>query len=365
MTSRAAGLIYGHDLHYLDHLAPLCCVLGIPLLVTEEKIAQFASKYYQGLEVIHLDYLAAAEHLVSHHNVIFYSMPRDLFDEICFIAQKLRQKRIHTVWCPHGNSDKGGNTYHMEGLRKEEVCLVYGKQMIETLKSARIYDNLKAHVITGNYRYQFYLERKAFYDQIAEREIKRRLPPAEKTLLYAPTWQDYEKSTSFYDATPPLIETLPEKTNLIIKLHPNLHLQDEFRAESLIETYRNHPHVLFLTDFPPIYPLLNLADAYIGDMSSVGYDYLAFNRPLFFLNQNGRSEEDLYLFRSGIAIHKGDYASIHKKIQEYFLYELRDFSNLRKEIYALAFGPEKPLSQLKEEIARALRVFPESDLSFF
>lgn len=365
---RRAGLIYGPDLHHLDHLAPLCCFMKIPLIVTEEKIADLAKRFYPGLEVILSEYLTVAQYLVAHFDIVFYSMPRDLFDEVFFFAQKLSQKRVHTIWCPHGNSDKGNSIVYMEALKKEEAALVYGKQMIEFLKRKHVFDQLKGHVITGNYRHQFYLSQKSFYDALAEKKISRQLPQAEKTLLYAPTWQDYENSSSFFDATEPLIEKLPEQHNLIIKLHPNLYLQEGFKVEELIEKYEARPNVLFVSDFPAIYPLLDLADIYIGDMSSIGYDFLVFNRPMFFLNQNVRDQQDdlgLYLFRCGVEIKPEQYEDIHGIIDRYFHFELRDFSEIRKEVYALAFAPAKPLNELKIEIEYLSTVFPEPGLDFF
>ena len=93
--------------------------------------------------------------------------------------------------------------------------------MFDFLKRKNVFDSLKAHVITGNYRHLFYLQHRAFFDAIAEREIKRHLREG-KTILYAPTWRDYEKSSSFFDAIHLMIETLPDHYNLIVKLHPNL-----------------------------------------------------------------------------------------------------------------------------------------------
>ena len=165
--------------------------------------------------------------------MIFYSIPRDLFDEVFFFAQKLLQREVHTIWCPHGNSDKGHSISFMEALRKKEIALVYGKQMIDVLRVKGVLNQLKSFVITGNFRHALYLQHKNFYDQLAQQEIVRRLSPAKKTILYAPTWQDYERSTSFFDAMPLMAETLPSDTNLIVKLHPNL-LHDD-AAETLIE----------------------------------------------------------------------------------------------------------------------------------
>lgn len=367
-SKKCAGLIYGEMPHHIDHIAPLCVVLHIPLFVTEPDIAKIARQFYPGIEVIEADYLNAAEFLVSHFDVIFYSIPRDLFDEIFFFAQKMLQKKVHTVWCPHGNSDKGHNIFFMEALRKEEIALVYGKQMIEFLQKKKVYDQLKRHVIVGNYRYELYKNQKHFYDDLIEREIIRRLPSATRCILYAPTWQDYERSGSFVDAMPYLAETIPSGVNLIVKLHPNLLKQNDLMIEEVIDRCRSHSQILFLTDFPLIYPLLNIADVYLGDMSSIGYDYLAFDRPMFFLNQNARDpllDPGLYLFRCGIEIKQEDYRNIYQTIDDFFHFELRSFSNIRKDVYAYTFGHAKPLDMVKSEIEQALSFFSEPDLNFY
>jgi hypothetical protein len=368
MSRRCAGLIYGKELHHLDHLAPLCSIMHIPLIVTEEEIAQSTRKCYPDVEVIHSEYLAIAEFLVSSFDVIFYSMPRDLFDEIFFFAQKLLQKKVHTIWCPHGNSDKGHSIFFMEALRKEEAAVVYGRQMIEFLQKKAAFDQLKAHVIVGNYRYAFYLKNKDFYDDLVAREISRRLSPAKRTILYAPTWQDYERSGSFFDAMPHLAENIPSDTNLLVKLHPNLLQQHDILIEEMIDRYNSHSQLLFITNFSPVYPLLNIADIYLGDMSSIGYDFLAFDRPLFFLNQNNRDEAidlGLYLFRCGIQIKREDYSKIYSTIDNFFHFELRPFSQIRKDVYAYAFGHPKTLEDIKKAIESAVQKISENELEFF
>lgn len=368
MSKASAGLIYGKEAHHLDHIAPLCSLLGIPLVVTEDELALAAKKFYPKTEVLTADYLTVSEFLVTHFDTIFYSIPRDLFDEIFFFAQKLLQKKVHTIWCPHGNSDKGNSIFFMEALRKEESALVYGKQMIEFLQRKKVFDQLKNHVIVGNYRYHFYIDHRDFYDQLIERELSHFLPKVKRTILYAPTWQDYERSGSFFDAMPSLADNIPSDVNLLIKLHPNLLQQHDQMIEEVINCYRSHPHIFFITDFSPIYPLLNIADIYIGDMSSIGYDFLAFDRPMFFLNQNERDPKEdlgLYLFRCGIEIKKEDYARIYDIIENFFHFELRPFSQIRKEVYAYAFGHLKSLEMIKNEINKMIHVISENGLNFF
>ncbi len=350
-NKRAAGLIYGSHIPYLDHLAPLCSLLEIPLIVTESAIASAAQKYYENLEVVLLDSLVLPEWVASHFELIFCCTPRDLFEEVFYLAQALLQKKIHTVWCPHGNSDKGANIFYMEALRKEKAALVYGKQMIEFFQRKGAWDSLQGHVITGNFRLEYFKNHRAFYEKILENEIK--LKANTRTLLYAPTWKDYELSSSFFGAIEPLVERLPSEHQLIVKLHPNLLLQEEFETEEIVLKYQDRDNVLFLKDFPPIYPLLSLVDAYIGDMSSIGYDFLAFNKPLFFLNPNERDpakDLGLFLFRCGIEIKPSEYKQIYSIIDKFFTFELRDFSSIRQEVYTYAFGHEKPLDVLKQEI---------------
>ncbi|HEY2810167.1 MAG TPA: CDP-glycerol glycerophosphotransferase family protein [Rhabdochlamydiaceae bacterium] len=358
-----AGLIYGNESHHLDHIAPLCALLQMPLIVTEERLALLAKKFYPMVEVVAADYLAIGEYLVSHFNLIFYSIPRDLFDELFFLPQQLLQKKVHTIWCPHGNSDKGHSLFFMEALQKEEMALLYGKQMIDFLQKKSAFQQLKEHVIVGNFRYEFYLKNKEFYDSLVEREITRRLAPAKKIYLYAPTWQDFEKSGSFFDALPHLAENIPPDVNLLVKLHPNLLQQHDWQVEDLVQHYQSQDHILFITDFSPIYPLLSSADVYIGDMSSMGYDFLTFDRPLFFLNQNTRDplrDPGLYLFRTGIEIKREAYAKIYDTIDHFFQFELRPFSPIRKEVYAYAFGHRKSLEEIKNEIETIVHRYVQS-----
>jgi hypothetical protein len=361
---KAAGLIYGPEAHHLDHLAIVCHIMQIPLVVTEEDLADLARKYYPRLEIIHADYLQVAEQLVQNFEIIFYCMPRVLFDEILFFAQQLHRKRLHTIWCPHGNSDKGHATPFMEALDKEEVALVYGKKMVEFLMRKHVFEQLKAHVLTGNFRYAFYKTHRDFYAPLVRTEITQRLPKADKTLLFAPTWQDQENSSSFFEACPLLIEKLPENHNLIIKLHPNLRLQEEIKVERILEKYEERPNVLFLTEFPPIYPLLDLVDIYIGDMSSIGYDFLTFDKPMFFLNQSRRDAQNdpgLYLYRCGTEILPDRYPEIYEIIAKT---DDERFSAIRKEVYTYTFAPEKNPDTLREEILKTYVHLTKDDLDF-
>lgn len=345
MSRKIGGLIYGPLYHHLDHLAILCHLMEIPLIVTEEEMAEAARKYYPDLKILCYDYMTATEKVVREFDVIFYSTPRALFDDVFFFAERMVGKRLFTIWCPHGNSDKGHASNMMETLEKEKVALVYGPKMLDFIGQRGVH--LPSHVVLGNYRYTYYRRYKHFYDKIVSKEI----PARNKVILYAPTWQDLEKSSSFFEATPILIDMLPSAYSLIIKLHPNL---TDFDVEKIIMKYENHPDVLFVRDFPPIYPLLDLASIYIGDMSSIGYDFLSFDRPMFFFNPNKRdprTDPGLYLYRCGVSLVPEEYEKIYDLIEKT---EDQKFSEIRNEVYDYTFGKERSFETIREEIVKTI-----------
>lgn len=356
-----AGLIYGRMEHYLDHLGPLCALLEIPLILSDPDLITLAKTYYPRLVVIAIEPILLPEYVVSHCDTILCCTPRALFDDLFFFAQQMLQKRISTIWCPHGNSDKAStSSFHMECLNKEEGAVLYGQQMIDILKEKKAFNQLKGSLLCGNYRFHYFKEHRAFYDTLARAHIARKLPAHHQTLLYAPTWQDHAHNSSLFDAATHLINTLSEQANLIIKLHPNLREQNEAHLETLLQTYQSHPRVLFLENYPPIYSLLSLCDLYIGDMSSIGYDFLAFDRPLFFLSQRDDLPVAPYLFQCGLTIVKQDYPNIHRLIDNFLQFELRDFSALRKKVYHYTFEPTPPplKSQLQSLHATLLHSAP-------
>lgn len=260
---KLAGLIYGEELHHLDHLAPLCALESIPLILTDEKMADLARKFYPDLRVLLWDFRAAPERLVREVDTIIYTTPRVLFDQIFYPAQALHGKRISTIFCPHGNSDKGRDAPLMEGLRDEELILTYGPRIEAFLREKGVHVPIRR---VGNYRFSYYQKHRSFYTGL--------LPPKKRPqILYAPTWQDSENSSSFPHIWRQFLR-LPETFDWKIKLHPHLYRQYAGEIEEL------RVSAALIEEFPPIYPLLDRADLLITDHSSVGYDFLVFNRPL-------------------------------------------------------------------------------------
>lgn len=358
-----AGLIYGPHAHHLDHLAVLCILLDIPLIVSEPEIEEEANRYYPQLVTFCMSSLNLAEQVTRTYDVIFSSLPKDLFDQIFFVAENMQKKKLLSIWVPHGNSDKGHASYFMEGLIKEKIALVYGQKMIDFFIEKKVYDQLYAAIILGNYRWEFYSEHKAFYDPLAQKEIFSKLPQGEKTILYAPTWHDVEKSSSLNEAWSLLLEKLPDNWNLILKLHPNA-LQKPHEVEKIHHLAENKKNVLVIESFPPIYPLLNGVDIYLGDMSSIGYDFLTLKKPMFFLNQNKRDvakDKGLYLFRCGVSLKPEEYANVFSLMQD----DPNRFQKIQEEVYAYVFGEKRSKEELKQKIITTYERFLEDEFYLF
>ena len=197
----------------------------------------------------HQNLVEIGEKVAREYDVIFSSLPTDLFNQVFFVAENLLGKKLLNVWCPHGNSDKGRTTYFMEALGKEKIALVYGKKMIDFLVEKKVYNQLYATILLGNYRYAFYQSCQSYYEKRAEEEIFSKLPQGKPTLLYAPTWGDAEDSTSLFEDFPLLLDSLPESLNLFVKLHPNLY-QNPAKLQPLLDKAEAEENVFIIKDFP-------------------------------------------------------------------------------------------------------------------
>jgi hypothetical protein len=327
----------------LDHLGVLASFLEIPLITTSPKTVELCHAYYPQVDVIFKEEAELTpQYLADNYDTLFVSY-RFWRAEMHPLFQLYCNKQMRMVFCPHGNSDKGHSfTEHPA----QDISLVYGEHMRALLTHSGAMKDIGHTVVTGNYRLPFFLKHRDFYEAAARKLIFGKLDPNKKTIFYAPTWEDKENPSSFYAHCAALIEELPETYNLLIKLHPFL-FNDRFALTThILEKYRDHPSVLFLEEFPPIYPLLALSDIYFGDFSSVGYDFLAFDRPMYFFPMR-----DSFLHQCGMMLpEKGIFEYVEKTLSE----NQAKFSSVRKKIYSYAFGEEKTGQAVALDIKSAL-----------
>lgn len=339
---------------FIDHLAPLAAGLQIPYLFHEAEEEALVKRLYPGLKTLLLPYEKFnPEYLISHFDCTFLSdqWEKAIFDEKFRPLEAVYGKKMRNIHCPHGFSDKG---FYLRGVAFEDISLIYGQNMLDLLQEWGVLSHLNQFVLCGNYRLDFYKKHQKFYDEITQKQVLDSFNKKQKIILYAPTCSDLEDSTSFFSAGPIILENLPDDYNMIVKPHPRLELDDPAGFYQIMSRYEGKENVLFLKDFSPIYPLLAVTDIYIGDMSSIGYDFLAFDRPMFFLNhqnRDSRGDRALYLFRCGVEILTEQYDSIYSLIKKFSQEAL---SPIRKEVYQYTFGNPVSIEKIKQELILVL-----------
>lgn len=350
---KIAGTIYQNFPNYIDHIAPICSLLDIPIVISEKEFDDIIKKFYPDIKVIlHENYLTYPKFLFSNFNTIISC--QFLYSDIrCVSLSNLHSQNYNFVWIPHGNSDKGRHSKIFKILQNEKTTLVYGQNMLDAFKQQMDDDKIMHKFIIGNYRKHYHLKHKSFYNSLIKEEITKKLSKGRKTILYAPTWEDYENNGSYQDVISTLLETLPEDFNLIVKPHHNTYLKYATKMLLFHAMYEDHPNILFLKDFPTIYPLLDFIDIYLGDMSSIGYDFLTFNKPMFFLNRNSKEKKDpsLFLFKTGFEIKPKDFSRIYEIISNNIQNDNR-FEKVRKKIESYTFGDVPDFIKLKKELQK-------------
>lgn len=354
MTLSFAGIIYSSPAHHYDHIASLCLFLDIPLVVTDEETERFLQEIYPSLIIYCFDYLTLGHEVVSRFNVLLSCHPRPYLEKMFSFSEELLNKKCTTFFIPHGNSDKGHQSKLMEGIQYEKLVGVYGKKMIEFFAEKGVLTHLFGTVHLGNYREKIYATFKPHFQKILQKQIT--LPAGKRVILFTPTWEDDEQSCSLFSIIDTLLEKKPDDVALIVKPHPNTFLMKGAEMERLQGKIDRMDDVFFIRDFPPIYALLDIANVYLGDMSSIGYDFLTYNRPMFFLNPNKRdhrSDRGLQLMRCGEVIYPENYDAIYE-IMEHPQTELK---KVRHEMYTYTFGDPVTEAGMKQEFTRLTEQF--------
>jgi len=344
------------SLNHLDHLAVIAYIMDAPMVCDTELLHQTMEKYYPQVKPIYIHFhQQVLEHLALHHERVFFSVApyrKDLSPMI----EAFYGKKMEFWYCPHGNSDKT-----LKHFELQEHALIYGDQMETRLNREGYMPFLKSYVRTGNVRVSFYQKFKAFYDELVEKEVFSKFAKPQTTYLYAPTWHDLEHSSSLFDASIPLLDELPDSINLIVKMHPWLEHHQPGHVKLIQEKYQDRPNLVILCQYPLVLPILERTDLYIGDFSSIGYDFLRYDRPMFFFDPEKRisaRENDTLLHSCGTVIPLDQYDQTFHFIDQH-LKEQETLSEKRKNLYNYAFGEELPFESIKsalKESARASKV---------
>lgn len=348
---RSAAISTGPDTH-LDHLSPICALMNIPLIVLDEKNALLAKEFYPQIEIQSMEPQELSLDFLASQLDVIYECGKFWALELLPLLQLLYQKKMRIVFCPHGNSDKETAVFYKQGEFFQDISLIYGKQMREVMKRNQALKTVNHLIEIGNVRRSFYLHHKNHFDQIAQKTIFSHLDPRKKTLLYAPTWHTKESPSSFFKHCSHLIDQLSIDYNLIVKLHPLLEESHPAETFYVMEKYKEKKSpAFFLKEFPAIYCLLEKIDLYMGDFSSIGYDFLIYDRPMIFLNPRDKKSP---LHQCGQCVEETKNADLKKIIQSTLENGQKHLSETRKKFYFEAFGKLQDFDQLGKKLKNKL-----------
>lgn len=342
---KIAAIHTGPNTH-LDHLGVLAQRLNIPLYVTEEHAFELAQKFYPGLRCYYKGLGEMTLEFMAQHFDVILQCGKFWAAELQPLFELFYNKKMRFVFCPHGNSDKGFSLTPDHPHTSQDIAFVYGEQMVDLLGTTGASEQMGALIRTGNYRLPYYERCKSHFDALAHEAVFSHFDRKKKTIFYAPTWANKENDSSFALFLE-MIEQLKSSYNLLIKLHPFIEEDQPALVHQAIAKYENCADIVFLKDFPPIYPLLAKSDIYLGDFSSIGYDFLAFDRPLYFLNPKGQSVQ---LHKCGLEIPAQEQKNAAAFIQSTLSRNAKEFSKVRKQTYSYAFGTKRTAKQIREEL---------------
>lgn len=324
---------------YVDHISPLASLLDVPLLISDPLNETLTQTYYPEVKIrsmpdLEFRWNEMIEEFDTFIGCGIWNCNLNLF------FPYLYQKTPRLIFCPHGQSDKGYKAPSLEHYKDQERVLFYGDLMQEMMKDLNIEISKSTQI--GNYRYHYFQKHRDRLCQIVREEIFSKLNPSNRTLLYAPTWKDLDHSTTFFDYCEKVIQETPSHWNLIIKAHPLLSTREPARFYYLSTLAEEKENILMLTHFPLIYPLIDSVDVYLGDYSSIGYDVLAFQKPMFFLQNPNAAPAKLH--QCGPLLSKN--LHIFQTIEKSLPFS-KQYIPIQQALYQKAFAP---ISDLKKAI---------------
>lgn len=307
-----------------DHLVPFANTIGATVLVYSNEDETAIRLYYPETNLVRIHTDATMYSQICDHADLLITSTSQTGDCLQEGLRSFCHKEIPYMFLPHGQSDKGYTNQNIATTCPHRF--VYGQYMIDQLREQNI--ETESTIVTGNFRLDYYEKHRDFFDC--------KVPQKENTLLYAPTWMDCEGSSSVSRGLETL-EELADHFNVFVKLHPHTlkHAPAYFYAlEAKADLL---PTVHFIREMPCIYPLLQASSMYLGDYSSVGYDFLAFNRPMYFFapEEAIKSAKSNALFSCGEIIPQGTSPAAFIKASSQ-----KHLSSMRQERYAYAFAQQ-------------------------
>ena len=278
--------------------------------------------------------------------VVLYS---DLFSRTALRALfGGRRDAPRVVYVPHGFSEKRQDW--ARGTAFQDVAVLYGQHAFDQLAALGVAGYLHHFIVSGDLRRAYYARHAAWFGaQLAGLGLDGARPG--RTLLYAPTWQDAIGSSSFFRAFESFASALPADWRLVVKLHP--HLEHFAFTLDQIATLCRGRDVHLIRASPLTHPFLDLADAYVGDMSSLAYDFLACGRPMFFTNATARTSTDAAgsrLFGCGTVIAPDRFGDLYRIVDDAWAGDRERYGEARTALDRYTHAPQRTGADIAEEM---------------
>jgi teichoic acid glycerol-phosphate primase len=343
--------------HHVEHLAPLCAMLDAPLVVCDSPGQVAAVESYPAIDAVLVRDFRLPEGIARVLDVL-----RKLEADVIFYSELIARTTLRAyfrtwaakprvVHCPHGFSEK--MQLWSRDIAFQDIALMLGRHALDQLRAMGAAAPECTLIVAGNVRRAWFREQHAHFEQ--QRRAWGVADDARRTILYAPTWDDRIGSSSFFTAFNTLVDGVPAGSRLVVKLHP--HLEQHAPAVSeVLARCAGRDDIVVLRNCPLVYPFLEAADVYIGDMSAMAYDFLGYDRPMFFLNQTANTARDpmfAYLFRCGTTIEPAQYADVYGIMQRALDTDRARHSAERAKLDAYTHAPALSRQDLRAALERA------------
>ncbi len=223
-----------------------------------------------------LEHAAAEAEYEGYRELFTDAADLDAYDLVVtptYLRNRERSTQTRAVQVFHGMSDKPF-TYERD-FSDYLLCLCAGPRQRDRLRGNR--QNRTVDCVLIGY---------PKFDRLPS--VPRLFKNGKSTLIYCPTWRKEGISSveRFLDS-PETAERLARCYNLVIKPHPNLfNPARKYYDAAIVERLERIAKVpdVQLVRSGNVMGWFDQADLFIGDISSAGYEWLYFNRPMVFLN---------------------------------------------------------------------------------
>ncbi len=281
-----------HSLHYIPIILPLIQKTGGTIISHVKNTEKCLKHKPVNFDIL---YYKNENRLLSD----FRNLPFEIIVHPGFSIELFRKvPGLKHVQIFHGTSDKPYN--YDKTLQYYDLIIAPGPLMKEEIINRNLAEEKKIK-ITGYPKIDAFL-----HSEFDTQSFRKNLGfnKDKKVILYAPTWNDPERYSSFRKYIIPLLRDLKEYY-LIVKPHANI-LRD--RPWQLLKAYlKKERNTVIFPKAASILPFMAVSDMLITDISSVSHEYLTFDKPMIFLcpkQKESIPEEHIWIFQCGDIIER-------------------------------------------------------------